>query len=157
MEALNVDRKSTDKIICKLWRKRSEMKYILRDWATEVLVPIYKKGDRFEPSSYLPIALLSHNRKVIEAAMERLIRKNYTFNECQLGFRHGTGTEIAIVRHISNAESMETAAVLDLNSAYDMIPRKKLLQVMASSVNANVLNMIRLMLQTVHIRTQGED
>lgn len=93
VEALNGSRYLKSKIICEIWRKCSQMKYLLKYWGTAFLVPIYKKGDRANPQSYRPIALRSHARKVVEATMARLVRKRYKFSECQLALRHGIGTE----------------------------------------------------------------
>lgn len=154
-EALNVDSRTSSEILCALWKKCVQVGHILEDWSTALLVPLFKKGDHTEPGSYRPIALLSHARKAIEAAIAMAIRKDYRFSDCQLGFRIGTGTETAIVRHIANAEKMGITAVLDLKSAYDSVPRDKLIATVKSRTNPTILAAVQSMLQPVRIKTQG--
>lgn len=105
------------------------MRYILADWETAILMPLFKKGDRGSPESYRPIALLSHARKVVDSAIAMMIRGSYEFSENQLGFQQGTGPETAIMRHVYNAKSMNITAFLDLKQAYDLVPRDLLYRV----------------------------
>lgn len=156
IEALKIDCQTASKVICALWRKCGQLKYILEDWRTAILVPIYKMRNPTQPQSYRPIALLSHVRKVIEAAIAMKIRRQYKFKDSQLGFQVDTGTERAVVRHISHARVMRIAAVLDLKSANDTVPRRTLQRVLESSLDASTVNMTSLMLQGVTIRTQGD-
>lgn len=157
VEALKVDAKRTSQIIAAFWKCCGELKYMLNDWSRAILVPIYKTGERADPQSYRPIALLSHVRKVVEATIAKIIRRQYTFRDSQLGFRHGTGTETALVRHISNSRQLKETAVLDLKGAYDSVPRNRLCQTLKNRVDHNTLNMINLTLQTVNIKTQGDE
>ena len=83
------------KIISLLWVKCSNLGYLLHERRTALLVPIYKRGPKTEPSSYRPIALLSHGRQMISKAIGSSIREEYTFHPTQLGFRENAGTETA--------------------------------------------------------------
>lgn len=132
------------------------LEHILTDWATALFVPIYKKGEQHKPDSYRPIALQSHVRKIIEASIAKLILRNYKINEQQLGFRTGTGTETAIVRHIHCARTMKITAVLDLKSAYDSVPKENLYKTVEASQNDQVMSMILFALQPVTLTTRGE-
>lgn len=132
------------------------MKHVLNDWATALFVPIYKKGSRERPESYRLIALLSHVRKVVEAAIAAHIRKKYSFSEWQLGFRTGTGAETAIVRHIDNAIHMGLTAVPDLNAACNTVPRKGLYEVAGWTQSEDTMKMIRFALQPITSTTQGD-
>lgn len=156
VEALNVSPELAAKIICTLWRKCGQAQYVVKAWTTAILVPIYKKGDRAAPRSYRPISLLSYVRKVIEAALAAHIRAEYTFEDCQLGFRLGTGTETAIMRHINNARRMAITVVLDLRSAYDTVPRKTLHSVLEARLGEHTLKLINIWLQPTEITTQGD-
>lgn len=89
VEALRVDPNGASKAICQFWRICLQMHYVPVDWRTAVLIPIYKKGAKSEPGSYRPIALLSHVRKVIEAAVAMPIREDYKFSSAQLASDHG--------------------------------------------------------------------
>lgn len=155
VEALAIDSKITSMAISCLWQKCLQLKHNLLDWSTAVMVPLFKKGDPLAPESYRPIALLSHARKVIEAAIAVVIRQKYTFSDCQLGFRTGTNTETAIVGHMANCKHLRWTAVLDLKSAYDSVPRKVLMEVAARRLESDVLSAIRFALQPVHIKTIG--
>lgn len=75
VEALNITSEVTRKILSKLWKKYGFLKQTLKDWATALLTPIYKKGDHAHPKSYRPITLLSHARKVIKLAVAVTIRE----------------------------------------------------------------------------------
>lgn len=97
------------------------------DWEIAIMVPINKKGDNKNPANYRSKALMSHTRKVIEAAIATSIRKHYEFNLTQLGFQEHTGTETAILRHNAAAKEMGYTAILDLKAANDRVPRHKLL------------------------------
>lgn len=110
--------------------KGGQLEYVQKYWTMGILVLIYKKADHMARKSYKPIKLLSHVRKVIERAISMMVNAQYNFDDSQLGFRRGTGTDTAISRHISNARTMKLGAVLDLRSAYHTVPRKKLHGVM---------------------------
>lgn len=156
VEALRIEPKAMSTIPGALWRKCGVLKHIPNKWTEAVLVPLFKNGDKTSPEAYRPIVLLSHMRRVIDSATAMAIRREYKFRDCQLGFQHGTGTETAIVRHISNAEHMRVAAVLDLNSAYDSVSRDKLHGTLKSKLTDNTAGMTDLALQPVTIRTQGD-
>lgn len=110
-----------------------------------------------DATSYRPISLMSHVRKVTDAARAGMISREYKFKEQQLGFQEGVGTGTAIIRHIGNCETMEATAILDLKSAYDSVPRKKLWAVLKRKLKMEVVDMVSLALQPEIIRTQGDE
>lgn len=69
MEALEINPERAREVITLLWKMFTQLNYKLKDWESAILVPIYKKGDVSSTTSYRPIALLSHARKVIEDAI----------------------------------------------------------------------------------------
>lgn len=87
VEALKSDRHMVTKIKCKLWENYNTLKYTLKAWTTEILIPVYKKGEKSSPQSFWTIELLSHVRKTIESAVAIMIRKQYKFRDAWLGFR----------------------------------------------------------------------
>ena len=130
---------------------------MLSEWRTSVIVPLYKKGEKKDPSSYRPIALMSHARKAIEAAIASAIRAQYKFHEAQLGFQLGTGTETAIVRWGANLTKRLThTAVLDLKAAYDTVPRDKLMTRVKRHLDPDLTDMVALSLQPNTIVTKGD-
>lgn len=74
------------------------------------------------------------------------IGRKYRFSDSQLRFRRGTGTEIAVVRHISNARELRVVAVIDLKSAYDAVPRETLQIVLVKPLDLNTESITALML-----------
>lgn len=85
-ECLNIDRKMTAKIISTFWSKCSKLKYVIRGCKTAILVPLYKRGDKSNPKSYHPIALLSHTRKAIETAIAGRIKHSITLTNTNWAF-----------------------------------------------------------------------
>jgi hypothetical protein len=67
-----------------------------------IVQPIYKKGDKTNPTNYRPISLLTSFSKVFEKAIyTRITDHLYTYKLLvgnQFGFRKGTATEDAILK-----------------------------------------------------------
>ena len=63
-----------------------------QDWKMPVLIPISKKGNAKEFSSYHTIAFISHASKAVllEASLQQYV--NHEFPDIQAGFRKGRGT-----------------------------------------------------------------
>lgn len=130
VEAFMIQASETAKILSEFWAKCSELKYMIQAWNTCTIVPVYKKGETHDPTSYRPIAILSHAKKVIEKAIWYQITKHTKFDITQLGFQEKTSTENALLRttnHFKNNRNF--IAVLELKSAYTEVPRDKLLKV----------------------------
>ena len=94
---------------------------------------------------------------MISSAIGMLIRAEYEFHLTQLGFRERTGTETAILRHAaSTADGFKYTAILDLKSAYDSVPREKLMQKVRHKLSSHTASMIALELQPMTIVTKGD-
>ena len=144
-------------ILCTLWAKCSELGYLIRDWCTALMIPIHKSGPKCDPSNHRPISLISHARQMISGAIGAMIQEKYQFHETQLGFRPGTGTETAIIRHSYNhIEGYNYTAVLDLRKAYDKVPRDLLMARVDEKLPSSLANMIALELQKMSITTKGD-
>lgn len=115
-----------------MWEKCGKLGYLNYDWSTAELVPLFKKGDTSRPTSYRPIALLSHARKVIEAGIAIEIRKAYKFNCAQLGFQQ----------------------ILDLKSAYDKVPRHTLMDVIHARLPIWLVHCIAPTIQDMTVLTR---
>ena len=65
-----------------------------QDWKRLVFIPIPKKGNAKECSSYRTIALISHSSKVILKILQARLQQyvNRELPDVQTGFRKGTGT-----------------------------------------------------------------
>ena len=65
-----------------------------QDWKRSVFIPIPKKGNPKECSSYRTIALISHDSKVMLKILQARLQQyvNYELLDVQAGFRKGRGT-----------------------------------------------------------------
>jgi exonuclease III len=101
------------------------------DWRTGVVVPIFKKGDQKDCSNYRGISLLSLPGKVYARVLERRCRliAEPQIQEEQCGFRAGRGTtDQLFTLHQVFEKFWEYnrpvfAAFVDLEKAYDRVPR----------------------------------
>ena len=77
--------------LCQLIRKTQQWP---QDWKRSVFIPIPKKGNVKEYSSYYPIALISHASKVMPKILQASLKQymNSELLDAQAGFRKGTGT-----------------------------------------------------------------
>ena len=105
-----------------------------KDWQTRVIISIYKKGDQKQCTNYRAISLLSLPRKVYAKCIESRCRQiaEPALEDGQCGFRPGRSTtdQIFTLKKIFE-KSWEYAKDLfacfvDLEKAYDRIPRDNL-------------------------------
>ncbi|CAF3419619.1 unnamed protein product, partial [Rotaria sp. Silwood2] len=108
------------------------------EWQTDIVVPIFKKGDQKECSNYRGITLLSLPGKVFTRIIERRCRDIVEphIQETQCGFRarRGTTDQIFTLQQILE-KSWEFAKLvytlfIDLEKAYDRVPREILWKIL---------------------------
>lgn len=156
VEAFSIEPQLVASALIKMWSKCNESNYIINDWRRGTLVPLFKKGNPSNPASFRPITLLSHARKVLEAALAIEIGSVYKFSASQVGFREGTRTETAIVRHTACAKRLPITAVLDLKAVYDKVPKQKLMQELRKALPPPLVKMATMSLQPLQVRTKED-
>ena len=136
------------KIVGKVWYEEKSPK----DWSRMLISPIYKKGDKLDPSNYRAIALLSIPGKVfLKVLLNRMKSKiEEKIKESQYGFRHGRGTTdaIFIVRQLMEKARERKIDLhfnfVDFKSAFDTIWRKALWKMLRSiGVENKIVNIIQ--------------
>jgi hypothetical protein len=144
-------------VLFSLWTSCGRLAYLPGAWREASIVPLYKKGPAEDPANYRPIALLSHARKLIEKAMDYCLRAEYSFHLMQAGFRPKIGTDVALLRTVHRVRTTRPwVAVLDLKSAYDRVPRDRLLSLARQRLSPSLAAMTSLMLQPTKIFTIGD-
>ena len=104
------------------------------DWRRDLICPIYKKGDKTNCNNYRGISLMSHAFKVYERILEVRLRENVEpkIGEWQNGFRPGRGTaDMIFSLKMIFERSWEwdkdrCIAFIDLEKAFDRVPRQKI-------------------------------
>ena len=70
-------------------------------WKTGCITPLYKEGDRTDPSNYRPISILPTMGKLLEWVIHTQLysycASHEVFSNCQSGFRKGNLTSTCLV------------------------------------------------------------
>ena len=126
------------------------------DWKSAKIAPVYKKGDRSQPSNYRPISLTSICCKIIEhtsiihSSVITHLENHTILTDYQHGFRKRRSTETQLILTIqdlaSNLNSGEQtdAILLDFSKAFDKVPHQRLLlKLHHYGVRGTILDWIR--------------
>ena len=108
------------------------------DWLTVNITPVFKKGDKSNPSNYRPISLTSLCCKLMEHILchniMNYLESNHILNDYQYGFRSSHSCQAQL---ISIIEELQLALdchhqvdllMLDFSKAFDTVPHQHLLK-----------------------------
>ena len=105
-----------------------------REWGKAIICPVFKKNDKSDCNNYRGVSLLNHTCKIYERILEKRLREmvENKLNEAQHGFRPGRGTtdlifslKMLIEKNWEWAKDIYLAFV-DLEKAFDTVPRERL-------------------------------
>ena len=110
----------------------------LYNWKRSVFIPIPKKGNAKECSSYHTIALISHASKVMLKILQARIQQNvnHEIPDVQAGFRKGRGTrdQIAniswIIKKARKVQKNIYFCFIDYAKAFDCVDHNKLWKIL---------------------------
>ena len=89
-----------------------------KDWRNATVIPIFKKGDKYNPSNYRPISLTCITCKVMEHIIVSNIMKHVSNNNILSDFQHG----------FRNKRSCETQLVQFVHDLATNLDSKKQVQ-----------------------------
>ena len=109
------------------------------DWKKANVVPIYKGGNKEDPTNYRPVSLTSTIAKICEKVIKKRwvehLEENKVLNPRQFGFRQGRSCTTNLLCFysrlldiIQERDGWADCVFLDLKKAFDKVPHKKLIE-----------------------------
>lgn len=128
-EMLQADPETCTEILTSWWATMGRLVIFAGQWREAILCPLCKKGRQDEPANYRPVSIISHMRKLIDAAILTSVCESFTPARAQFRFQAVISVQQAQRQAQTNAQNvLKHASALDLAKAYDTVDRTKLLR-----------------------------
>ena len=126
---------------------------IPQSWKMANITPIFKKGDKRDPSNYRPVSLTSIVSKILERIIrDNLIdqfRRNHLLSDKQYGFLTGRSTTLQLIQvmedwtqYLDRGNAVDVV-YMDFMKAFDKVPHSHLIQKLKClGVNTQAVNWI---------------
>ena len=123
------------------------------EWREGHVVPIFKKGDRSQPSNYRPVSLTSVICKLLESLVRDALLQHFLDNDLltsdQFGFLPGKSCALQLLvvmeewLEVLDRRGAVDVVYLDFQKAFDRVPHQRLLsKLKAYGVGGNLLQWI---------------
>lgn len=123
--------------LARLFRRSLDSGVLPDDWKKGLVVPIFKKGSKQDPSNYRPISLTSIPCKILEAILREGIMDHLNTHQLlspdQYGFRPKRSCAAQLLHTLQEWSQMieegntVDAIYLDYSKAFDAVPHQRLL------------------------------
>ena len=134
-------------------------------WATGLVVPIYKKGDADDTNNYRGITLISCFAKLFTSVINNRLKiwqkENEISSDAQFGFKsnHCTTDAIFILKYLIekqlNDKKKLYCAFIDLKKAFDSVSRTALwYKIIKSGLDGKLLSIIRSLYDKIKLRVK---
>ena len=139
--------------ITEIFKRSFNSGVLPRNWLQAVITPIFKKGDRTDPSNYRPVSLTSIICKILEIIIITHIIKHLKANDLSCKQQHGFQAGNSVTTNLLEAMNVWTEALmhnipidilyLDYAKAFDTVPHQRLIhQVESFGITGKVMQWI---------------
>ena len=146
--------------ICILFNKIYDTGIYPEAWTKGIIVPIFKKGEKNNPSNYRGITLVNSLAKIFSLCLRNRLNKycenNEIFTDFQFGFREKKNTVDCIfilhclIQKILSLNKQLFCAFIDYEKCFDTINRDFLIQkLVTSGLSCKLIRMIKSLYNTV--------
>lgn len=140
--------------LCDIFNQSLNTATVPKGWKSARVTPIFKGGDRHNPSNYRPISLTSVPGKIMEhivySSIINFLETNSILTTAQHGFRKGFSCETQLLQfthdiHVNLDSRKATDAIfIDFSKAFDKVPHARLLYKLSRlNVDKTILEWVR--------------
>ena len=135
-ELFKISKDDAVKVLHSICQQIWKIQHWLQDWKRSVFIPIPKKGNTKECSSYCTIVLILHASKVMLKILQAKLQQyvSQELPDVQIGFRKGRGTRDQIAYlHFKEAREFQKniyPCFIDFSKAFDCVDHNKLWKIL---------------------------